>query len=286
MKLLGRVLHTASFAIPSLVSLVLLGVEAQAQKPSYVAVLAPLITDQKTVIPGHVLAPGNYSVRIIDRLRDRFIVQVNDVSGNSLATFIGVRNPEFDSSMAHNQEGPIFWSHAPKGQAAVRGFSFSNGNTLEFVYPKLEAVTLAKLNIDTVPAIDPESEGRKPDPKLSPEDREVVTLWMLSPTRVGPKDNTPAIAAKRYVAPLNTQDTPEATAPVQVASAAPAPVVQPRRVRSAPVQIAKAEPAEAPRVHTPVRKLPQTASNLPLLLLLCVLSLFTAAALRFSRTRA
>ena len=143
-----------------------------------------------------------------------------------------------------------------------------------------------RLNIDTVPAIDPESEGRKPDPKLSPEDREVVTLWMLSPTRVGPKDNTPAIAAKRYVAPLNTQDTPEATAPVQVASAAPAPVVQPRRVRSAPVQIAKAEPAEAPRVHTPVRKLPQTASNLPLLLLLCVLSLFTAAALRFSRTRA
>ena len=69
MKLLGRVLHTASFAIPSLVSLVLMGVEAQAQKPSYVAVLAPLITDQKTVIPGHVLAPGNYSVRIIDRLR-------------------------------------------------------------------------------------------------------------------------------------------------------------------------------------------------------------------------
>ena len=183
--------------------------------------------------------------------------------------------------MAHNQEGPIFWSHAPKGQAAVRGFSFSNGNTLEFVYPKLEAVTLAKLNIDTVPAIDPESEGRKPDQSCP---RKTVK-WSPS-----------GCFLRRALAPRTTHLLlrPNATwhlsirrirrkppAPVQVASAAPAPVVQPRRVRSAPVQIAKAEPAEAPRVHTPVRKLPQTASNLPLLLLLCVLSLFTAAALRF-----
>jgi hypothetical protein len=137
----------------------------RAQQPLYAVVSAPLTVDQKTAIPGHVLNPGDYSIRIVDHLKDRYILQVEDSAGKPLSTFIGLHNAEFAPFVIIKHQGPIFWTAAPKGEKAMRGFSFPNGNTLELVYPKAEAVTLAKLNTNSVPAIDPESEGRKPDPK-------------------------------------------------------------------------------------------------------------------------
>ena len=253
---------------------------AYAQKP-WAIVSAPLGVDQKTAIPGHLLNPGDYAIRVVDHLKDRFILQVEDTSGNPISTFIGLHNPDFDPFVALKHQGPIFWTAAPKGEKAIRGFSFPNGNTVEFVYPKAEAVALAQLNTNSVPAIDPESEGRKPDPKLSPEDREVVTLWMLSATRVGPKNGTPAIAAKRFVAPAETAEA--APPPAPAPTSAPAIPPQAKQVRPAPVQIAKAEPA--PRIHSTVKKLPQTASELPLTLLFSFVLLCSAGTLRLTRAK-
>jgi len=261
-------------------------IAARAEGPSYAEISAPLSLDQKTAIPGKVLDPGDYSIRIVDRFKDRFILQVENADGKTLSTFIGLHNPDFDPFVILRHQGPIFWTAAPRGEKAIRGFSFPNGNTLELVYPKAEAVTLAKLNTNSVPAIDPESEGRKPDPKLTPEDREVVTLWMLTATRVGPKNETPAIEAKRFVAPTEAAD-----ASVQPAAGAP-PTAQPSRAGSPagrparPVQIAKADPSEAPRIHAAVKRLPQTATNLPLELLMGLASLTAAAALRLNRAEA
>ena len=196
--------------------------------------------------------------------------------------FIGVHNLDFDPFANLKQSGPIFWTAGSKGETAVRGFSFPSGNALEFVYPKGEAVTLAKLNTSSVPAIDPESEGRKPDPNLSPEDREVVTLWMLTSTRVGPKNETPAIAAKRYVAPPAEAS---ALAPIQSAISNPPPALQPKQARPAPVQIATEEQDQPPRIRSLVKKLPQTASDLPLSLTLAILFFSAAGILRMTRAR-
>ena len=61
---------------------------------------------------------------------------------------------------------------------------------LEFVYPKGDAVAIAKSNNAKVPAIDPVSEGRPEELKgLSKTDLELVTLWLLSSTQVGPGDS-------------------------------------------------------------------------------------------------
>jgi hypothetical protein len=255
---------------------------AAAQKPDYVLVSARMDLNAKTTVPGHVLDPGKYSIRILDHLNDRYILRVDDNSGRTLATFIGLHNPEFDPSVVLHHQGAILWSAAPKGSAAIRGFSFPGGNTLEFVYPKAEAVALAKLNANSVPAIDPESEGRKPDPNLTPEDREVVTLWMLSETRVGPKNETPAIEAKRFVAPgepaattqIARNEAPEELAPVRATSPRPSPAVV-----VAPV------PARVSKVKTkPVAAtLPQTGSSLPLLAMLSFGMLLTAGSLRLTR---
>jgi hypothetical protein len=70
---------------------------------------------------------------------------------------------------------------------------------LEFVYPKADAVAIAKSNHAKVPAIDPVSEGRPPTIKgLSKSDLELVTLWLLSSTHVGPEDSSGGIQAERY----------------------------------------------------------------------------------------
>jgi len=282
MKVLYRSVLAASLTLaPVLCSIP----SAAAQKPGYVLVSAPLYLDAKTTIPGHVLDPGTYSIRILDHLKDRYILRVDDSSGRPLATFIGLHNPEFEPFVALHHQGPILWTAAPKGSVAIRGFSFPGGNTLEFVYPKDEAVALAKLNTYSVPAIDPESEGRKPDPKLTPEDREVVTLWMLEATRVGPKNETPAIEAKRFVAPAEPAATtqvarnepPEAPSPVRAASSRPAPPVSDASV-----------PARVSKVKTkPVASsLPQTGSDLPLLALSSLGMLMAAGSLRLARGRA
>jgi hypothetical protein len=100
---------------------------------------------------------------------------------------------------------------------------------------------------------------------------------MLSATRVGPKNETPAIEAKRFVPPAEGVETANA------GTASPAPP-QARQDRPAPVQIAKAE--APPRIHSSVKKLPQTASDLPLTFLLALLSLSAAALIRLVRKQA
>jgi hypothetical protein len=244
-----------------------------AQSPSYVMVSSSFAVESPTQIPGKVLKPGSYTVEIVDHLHDRFILRVADTQGKEEAMFIGLKSPDFAAAVPANHPGPVFWPAAPRGQTALRGFSFANGTTLEFVYPKLEAVALAKLNPDSIPAIDPESEGRKPDPRLSKEDREVVTLWMLNSIRIGKDHETPAIEARRFdAAPEPTQAT--ATIPSL-------------KAKSKTYQIAENDPlpykeslAESKAKRRPVvSRLPQTGSQLPLLLLTSVVALCAAEGL-------
>jgi hypothetical protein len=54
------------------------------------------------------------------------------------------------------------------------------------------------LNSSKVPAIDPASEGKVEAKNLTKDDMEIVTLWMLSSTRVGPSDSVPEIKAELY----------------------------------------------------------------------------------------
>jgi hypothetical protein len=150
---------------------------------------------EKTAVPGLTLQPGSYSIRMVDQMADRVIVRVDSASGGAHSTFIGLRDPALPKS---GSTGQISWGKAPDGQKALRGFTFPGGTTVDFVYPKAEAVSLAKLNSSKVPAIDPASEGKVEAKNLSKDDMEVVTLWMLSSTQVGPNDDAPAIKAERF----------------------------------------------------------------------------------------
>ena len=203
---------------------------------------AKFAVSESTKVPGLTLQPGTYSIRVVDHLADRLIVRVDDPSGSVHSTFIGIQNRSIPKPSA---PGAVSWSSPADGTTALRGFEFpGNGPVVEFVYPKADAVAIAKTNSAKVAAIDPASEGKVSDPSLSKDDMEVVTLWMLSSTQVGPGDSAaPSIKAERYQ---------------QIASAKPAKPV--------------------------VAALPHTGSEMPLVWLLGAMSFAGAGALRLRRS--
>ncbi|MBB6143663.1 hypothetical protein HNQ77_001612 [Silvibacterium bohemicum] len=234
--------------------------------PAAVSLTSTFSVTSPTEIPNDKLKPGSYSITVVDHLSDRIVLRVDDAKGKLHSTFLGVPNSGLSSGVA----GPISWNLSSDHEGALRGFSFPGGGAVEFVYPKDQAVAIAKKSGGTVPAIDPASEGMVvKDNTLSKEDMAMVTLWTLTPTTVGPKDATqPAIQAARYQAPQTAQPAPpQEVAQNEPPAAPPAPAPQSLSVRRKPV----------------LAKLPHTASNLPLILIGGLLSLFAAGVLSFSR---
>ena len=157
---------------------------------------ANFTVSQQTLVPGMTLQPGSYSIKVLDHLQDRYIVRIDAASGSQHSTFISVQDPKVKSA---GKTGAVSWSAGPDGASALRGFTFGSSTpALEFVYPKADAVAIAKLNDSKVPAIDPASEGRPAEVSgLSKEDMEIVTLWLLSSSTVGPTDTAPTIKAEK-----------------------------------------------------------------------------------------
>ncbi len=146
-----------------------------------------------SAVPGHTLASGTYSVEVVDHLSDRYILKVKDGDGKNSALFIGIPN----KALPPGSRGEVVWTTPAGGTTYLRGWQFPSLPGLEFAYPKNDAVAIAKANGVQVPAIDPESEGMVSNTTLSANEMHIITLWLLTPTRVGP--SSPAgIAAARY----------------------------------------------------------------------------------------
>jgi len=171
----------------------------------------------RSEVPGMTLQAGSYSIRVIGKLSDRVILKVDAGSGKTSVDFIGIPNRAIKGS-----PGIIYWNQAIEGTTYLRGWvPPGSSSMIEFVYPKDEAVSIAKVNQAKVPAIDPASEGRNVDPTLSTEDMRLVTLWLLSSTRVGPSDSEPSIKAERYQTTLYGQPKPALAALPHTASSLP-----------------------------------------------------------------
>ncbi|MEO6802959.1 MAG: hypothetical protein ABI197_06930 [Granulicella sp.] len=196
---------------------------------------ANFILTSKTEVPGQTLQPGNYSIQVVGQLTDRLILRVDDAARRMHVDFIGIRS---SSNQGTSSSGLKNWDTPINNSSYVRGWVPPGGSSMiEFVYPKAQAVSIAKANHATVAAIDPASEGRATDPSISKSDMELVTLWMLSPTQVG-SNGAPSITAERYQTALLVQQKPA------------------------------------------IAKLPHTASALPLILTLSLISLLAAFLIR------
>ena len=252
----------------------------------------------KTRIPGATLKPGSYNIQVVDHLSDRVIVRVEGNGGSTHSTFLGLPNSSLGKPAV---PGPITWGNAAQGTQYLRGWYFPNSaSAIEFVYPKGDAVAIAKSNQAKVPAIDPASEGKVADKELSKDDMELVTLWLLSSTQVGPNDSTPAIKAERYqqVASAQTNEPPRP----QVSSGAStssgssysgASTSSGSSYSGSASSGSNADVSQQASVSKPkpvhrkpvIAQLPHTASSLPLFFLSAVFLFAAAAAMRMYRWR-
>jgi hypothetical protein len=236
---------------------------------------------KKTEVPGATLKAGAYSIRVVDHLSDRVVLQIEGRDGKALTTFLGLPSAALQNGVS---KGPVAWNAGPKGEDALRGFAFPGGVAVEFVYPKDEAVSIAKVNAGKVTAIDPASQGIPAGTKLSKDDMQMLNLWLLSTTTVGStNDSQPAIQAERYQQPAQSAQQ------VQRASTEPATTPypsQPRVSRARVVRRPVAANQEVASVKRPpvLSALPHTASDLPAILLAGILALLLAATLRIVRS--
>ena len=232
---------------------------------------------QSTSVPNKTLKPGSYSISVVDHLSDRMVLRVVNSNGKEETTFLAV--PATATFSTDGSAGPVDMKSGPGAKSALRGFKFSDGTTAEFVYPKAEAVSLAKANSTTIPAIDPASEGKPDAPKLSRSDMELVTLWTLTPTQVGP-DHQAGIEANRYRATDASAAPAPPPTPVAVPAAAPGPNVVAKEVTPPRPGTVRAGTV---RTTGSMKALPHTASSLPSIELAGFLALCGAALLGMRR---
>jgi hypothetical protein len=241
---------------------------------SYVGSTATFSLEHKTDVPGKTLNPGKYAIIVVDQFSDRMVVRVQSETGKDHAIFLGVPDPAIGAASAG---GPVEWKKGPTGAPALRGFAFSPGSGVEFVYPKAEAAQIATKNSAQVVAVDPESESLPPVRNMSKDDMQMVSLWTLSLTSVGTaKDKTPAIAAQKYQG-----ETIGAARPALAAKSAPVQTEPPKEVAKLdPPAMGEHSIPALPRRRPVVAKLPHTGSPVATVGFLGIFCLLAAGALR------
>jgi LPXTG-motif cell wall-anchored protein len=204
--------------------------------------------------PSHTitLQPGEYVMVLVDSLSDRHIVRIFDKDQQHVLTTI-LAIPNYRLQPTGNTVFQ-FWE-VPAGQpTALRAWFYPGDNFgQEFVYPKQTAAQIAGFVKTPVPAIEVETK--------TVEDLKTVPLVAVDETG---KATELAVASP----------TP---APVPAPQTAPPPAV---------VEPQTAAPTVAAETPAPVETLPQTASAMPLIGLIGLVSLALFAALGFRSRRA
>jgi hypothetical protein len=216
--------------------------------------------DEPVQLPNATLQPGTYVMKLHDSPSDRHVVQVFSKDEKHLVTTIlAIPNMRLRPT---GKSVFAFWEVPAGRPKALRAWFYPGDNFgQEFAYPKEEAVQITATNSsETVPVND-----TKPE--------ELAATEAAEPAAAEPAPATPVAAAEPAPAP----------APVEVAAAQQAP--------PPPAAVSEPAPAPAPAVDTssqpnpPAQSLPQTASNVPLIGLLGLLSLAAAVGLKFAYYR-
>jgi LPXTG-motif cell wall-anchored protein len=202
---------------------------------------------QAVEIPGQILPAGTYTFVLADSPSDRHIVQIFNADGSQIiATVLAINNYRLKPT---GDTVVKFVERSGDNPEALKGWFYPGDNFgQEFVYPKQRAIELALLAKEPVPALATDNS----DLKLAP---------IVAET---PDQKEEPVGEAIQVGPPAAEVT------------TPTPVVQettpPPAVETAPTPVAET-----------TQQLPQTASQLPLIMLLGLASLGAALLLkRFS----
>jgi LPXTG-motif cell wall-anchored protein len=199
-------------------------------------------------IPGRVLDPGTYVFKLADSLSDRNIVEVFNKNENHLyGIFLAI--PDYHLKPAGK---PIitFEERAAGAPEAVKAWFYPGDNYgHEFVYPKVRAAELARVNHQPVPSMPNE-----------------LATNTIKPTQ---NMNEPHVMAMKK-APLKAEQPSQQEVEITEVFPPPPP--------------ATTAPATNAAANMP-KRLPQTGSTLPLFGLVGILSLGVAASLRLAAVK-
>jgi hypothetical protein len=196
-------------------------------------------------VPGVTLPAGTYTFKLADLTGNRHVVQVFDKEEKKIfTTILAIPNQRLEPS----DKPVVLFSERPAGSPQAVKVWYYPGETIgnEFVYPKTQAIAIAKASHTTV---------------LSTSD-EANNVERMKTAEIGHIDESGRMRGDDFPAASTT------------ANAAPA--------TTAPL---KNSTGTAGRADTAPRSLPRTASNLSLFGLLSVLSLAAGFGLRRSRMR-
>ncbi len=160
-------------------------------------------------VPGAVLQPGKYVMKLMDSQSDRHIVQIfNEDQSHLITTILAIPNYRLQPT----GETRFQWWETPAGQPrAMRAWFYPGDNFgQEFAYPKNMSVQIASTNQQSVPTAEP---SEPQTAKVTEVDKSGVE------GALGEEHNKPAEVAQN-VAPPAPAPEPVAQAPVDTGTRA------------------------------------------------------------------
>jgi len=210
-----------------------------------------LTINEPISVPGKVLQPGKYVMKLMDSPSNRHVVQVFNEREDQLQTTI-LAIPNYRLQPTGNTE--FQWWEVPAGQPkAMRAWFYPGDNFgQEFAYPKTEAVSIAATNQTNVPTTYAETEADLATARVATVDKAGTEMELDRQTYS--RENT------------------------QVAET-PAPAPQPEVREETQIAQNQVTPQPAPATE-PMQSLPRTASPMPLFGMGGLLALGAGMALR------
>jgi len=205
-----------------------------------------LTVNEPISVPGKVLQPGKYVMKLMDSPSNRHIVQIFNEREDQLQTTI-LAIPNYRLRPTGKTE--FQWWETPAGQPkALRAWFYPGDNFgQEFAYPKSMAVQIAQTTTERVPTTAAETAA------------ELTTARVATVDRAGTEME---LDRETYRRTEVAQATPRPATPVAEAPVTPAPVTP------------------APATQRARTELPRTASDFPTIGLAGLLALGAALSLR------
>jgi hypothetical protein len=226
------------------------------------------ITVNETIlIPGRTLPPGKYVMKLANITANRHVVQIFNEDQDKLeATILAFNNHRIQQT---GKTVLTYWETPAGSPPALRGW-FWPGDTWgqEFAYPKEMAEKLSAQNNNAKVASYEASAALTPEQATNLQVRDA-------------EDSSSNVAAAPAPAPTPEREQVAQATPPREATPAPAPVTQaPPAPAADNTLLAQNTPPPSPATDAEPTELPQTASPMPWVLAIGLVSLLSAAALK------
>jgi hypothetical protein len=215
-------------------------------------------------IPGKTLPAGTYTFRAMDLLANRNVIQILDKDEQELIATVMTQS---DSKLEPSGDNVVMFSERPAGQPTAIKTWYYPGQTIgnEFVYPRAQAIEIAKANNTTV--LSSADEGASEAEMRSAEVGRVNAEGQIVDEDAAVADNAANRPASEgtTAARSNTENQNRSQAPAQASA--------PARAEQAPAPASPAVGTSGQAQPATRSELPRTAGNLVLAELLSALSI-------------